>query len=646
MIRHSLPKVLKEYRPELNGLRALAVILVLFYHLDFHWMKGGFLGVDVFLVISGYFISKNILYGLQNGTFNFGGFYTKRLRRLFPALIFTLILVITAGYFFLTPSGYERLGKSTIFSSVSLSNFFFWSESGYFDGDATSKPLLHMWSLSLEEQFYLFWPLLLVTLHKYIRKYLFFFVSILVIGSLVLSEIYFSSNPDATFFLIPFRMFEFLLGALCIRLETAFYKKSGAFLEVLFGVGLVLIICSGIVFNNTTRMPGLLSLIPCAGATLIIFGGKAKKLSWTLKNKAVELVGKSSYSIYLIHWPLIVYYKSWVLEKLTIPNQIIIGCLSVLFGIFMWYFIENTFRYPKRKNKKIDSVWFTIPTLIILIVVASGMVWKNEGFSSRFTDELYMSKEEILDNRENYWQESNSENTVLKGEEGQGHIIMFGNSHAIDLIYALRSGGFKAKITSLQTGGMCHNFGTASNEIHRDFCDKTRNYNLSHENWRKVDAIYLHDHWPIWDREGFQDIIRQIRNLSDAPVYVFGPKIIYKRQVPEIISSSKSIMPKVINNYAKKFAQKDLKISINNELIKEFIDNTYYNENRIFYIDLLTLQGGENMDSFEVVSKDNLKFLYFDALHLTAQGSKELGEKIQAEYPNLFNIDQLINKVH
>jgi len=176
------PQISKEYRPELNGLRALAVILVLLYHLDFDWMKGGFLGVDVFLVISGYFISRNIIYELQQGKFTFYGFYTKRLRRLFPALIFTLILVLVAGYYLLTPSNLERLGKSTIYSSLSLSNFFFWSESGYFDLGANLKPLLHMWSLSLEEQFYLFWPLLLFLLYRYFKKHILLFILFFIIG--------------------------------------------------------------------------------------------------------------------------------------------------------------------------------------------------------------------------------------------------------------------------------------------------------------------------------------------------------------------------------------------------------------------------------------------------------------------------------
>ena len=367
MLTSKVPKIIKEYRPELNGLRALAVILVLFFHLDIPWMQGGFLGVDVFLVVSGYFISKNILHGLQNNSFSFKKFYTKRLRRLFPALIFTLILVIIAGYFFFTPSSYERLGKSAIFASFSISNFFFWNEAGYFNLESTYKPLLHMWSLSLEEQFYLFWPLLLVLLYKFKKKYLHFFILLLAIASIVLGELYISNNPSAVFFLIPFRMFEFLLGASCIWLEQFLYKKRLYILESLFLLGLVLIIYSAIKFDHFSRMPGVLSLIPCIGTMLIIVAGKAPNFSWILKNNVVETIGKGSYSIYLIHWPIIVYYKYWTLADLSYTTQIIIGSISIVLGLLMWHFIENTFRYRKSKKLKIDPVWFTVPTLIVLI---------------------------------------------------------------------------------------------------------------------------------------------------------------------------------------------------------------------------------------------------------------------------------------
>lgn len=643
MTKYILHPISKEYRPELNGLRALAVILVLFYHLDFEWMKGGFLGVDVFLVISGYFISKNILFSLQKGTFTFYGFYTKRIRRLFPALICTLIIVVVAGYFMFTPFNYERLGISTIFSSLSLSNFFFWSESGYFNLDGPSKPLLHMWSLSLEEQFYLFWPLVLVTLYKYIKNHLLGIIAILILASLLLCEFHFSTDPEAVFFLIPFRMFEFLLGASCIWLERFALKNNKYLLELLFLIGLSLIVISAVEFNSFTSMPGWLSLVPCVGAMFIIYGGKAPFMSWTLKNKTVELIGKSSYSIYLIHWPLIVYYRYWTLIELNLIHKISLGLISVVLGLFMWHFIENTFRYRKLKTTKRDPVWYVIPALIIGISVASGMVWQSEGVPSRYTDELYMPKEEILANREMYFDEYREKGTLLDGKRNKGHIMVMGNSHSIDLIFALRQNGLDSKITALKTLGKCYNFGESYIENAVETCNQIREQNLKDENWDVVDGIYLHDNWPDWDAEGFNRIIKRIRKVSVAPIFVFGPKMTYNNQIPEIVRLTKSLVPDTINQKAKRFARKFFKLRINDSLKKEFL-KPYYAKQNVYLIDMLQLQGGEDLNSFEIISRRNLKFLYFDNSHFTRQGSKEFGVKMKHQYPFLFNVKSLKKK--
>lgn len=630
----------KEYRPELNGLRALAVILVLLFHLDFNWMQGGFLGVDVFLVISGYFISKNILYSLQKDTFAFSKFYTKRLRRLFPALIVTLIFTLIAGYFLLTPIAYERLGKSAFFSSFSLSNFFFWSEAGYFNSSSSTKPLLHMWSLSLEEQFYLFWPLLLVIFNRFFKKFQFYLVAFIIVASLLLGEFYFETHPEATFFLIPFRMFEFLLGASCIWLERGFINKSKITLEIIFSIGFFAIVCSAIVFSNQTRMPGFLSLIPCGGAMLIILAGKAPTTSWSLRNKIVEGIGKSSYSIYLIHWPLIVYYKYYTLLELTFLEQVFLGVISIALGFLMWHYVENTFRYRRKKTLKIDPVWITVPVVIGIISVASIAIWNNEGFAYRFNDQLYMSKEEILANRELYFEEYRKKGPLIEGKPNSGHVIVMGNSHSIDLIYALRQNGFEAKITALNTLGKCYNFGESADKIAKKDCDKQKEKNLSDKNWDQVDAIYLHDNWSNWDAKGLKEILSRIRILSDAPIYVFGPKMTYNRHVPEIVKTITSNNPSVINKNADKFSRRFFKTNLNKKLTEEF-KNTNYREKDIYFIDMFTIQGGKDLNQFEVVSKNNLKFLYFDNSHFTPQGSKEFGAKLKKKHPLLFNVKDL-----
>jgi peptidoglycan/LPS O-acetylase OafA/YrhL len=635
MFKLSFPEVFREYRPELNGLRAVAVLLVLFFHLDFEWMKGGFLGVDVFLVISGYFISRNLIYELQNEKFTFYGFYTKRLRRLFPALIVTLSLVLIAGYFILPPVNYERLGESTLFSAVSLSNFFFWSEAGYFNLDAATKPLLHMWSLSLEEQFYLFWPLLLFLIYKYLRKYTIVMVGILIVISVGLGEFYFSQSPEAVFFLIPFRMFEFLLGASCIWLERFSHKIPKLSSELLFIIGFLLIIVSAVVFDHTTPMPGLLSMIPCGGAVLIILNGKVDFSSWSLKNVPMELIGKASYSIYLVHWPLVVYYKYQSLTDLSLTTQLILAAISLILGFMMWYFIENTFRYVKDKNAKLDRIWIGVPISILVLVAVSTMIWKSDGFSDRVTDKQFLNKEEILANRERYFDKYRKGDSLFAGKEEVGHVMIMGNSHSIDLIYMLRLNGFEAQITALNTLGKCYNFGQSYPEEEADWCTKKRIENLKNKDWKLVDAVYLHDNWPQWEARGFREMIRTIRSLTPAPIYVFGPKMTYKKDIPDIVYASESTNPKEVNDFARKFQRLVTKEEINEALHEEFEDR-YYDDNDIHFIDMLVMQGGKDLDSFEIVSSDNLDFLYFDTNHFTEVGAKKMGAKIKEVHPEIF----------
>ncbi len=636
MTKLSFPEVFREYRPELNGLRAVAVLLVLFFHLDFEWMKGGFLGVDVFLVISGYFISRNVVYELQHDKFTFYGFYTKRLRRLFPALIVTLSLVLIAGYFILTPVNYERLGESTFFSAVSLSNFFFWGEAGYFNLDAATKPLLHMWSLSLEEQFYLFWPLLLFLIYKFLRKYTIVIVGLLIIISIFLGELYFAKSPDAVFFLIPFRMFEFMLGAACIWLERFWPKIPKILAELLFTIGFLVVIGSAVVFDHATPMPGLISLIPCGGAALIILNGKVNFSSWSLKNVPMELIGKASYSIYLVHWPLVVYWKYQNLSELSLNTQILLAVISMILGFMMWYFIENTFRYIKDKNAKLDRIWIGVPITIALVVLVSIMVWKTNGFSDRYAEDQYLNKEEILANRERYFDKYRKGDSLFAGIPNEGHVMIMGNSHSIDLIYMLRLNGFSAQITALNTLGKCYNFGQSFAAEDTDWCTQKKLENLKNKNWKLVDALYLHDNWPQWDPVGFREMIRIVRSHTTAPIYVFGPKMTYKKDIPDIVFASESTNPKNVNEFAEKFEKLDLKEEINEALHEEFED-LYYKENDIHYIDMLVMQGGENLDAFEIVSSDKFEFLYFDTNHFTEVGAKRLGSKLKQSHPEVFS---------
>ena len=542
----------KTYKPEINGLRAVAVLLVLIFHIDSNLLQGGFLGVDVFFVISGYLITNNILFDIKQEAFSFADFYRRRVQRLLPALGFTILATIIAGYFFLPSYFYERLSNSALLALLSASNIFFWLEGGYFNTGSDLKPLLHTWSLGIEEQFYLLWPILIVGLQKFLPKFLNLVFLLLVALSIALCHLYMHSDPPAaTFFLLQFRIFEFVLGAVCISL-VPFFKEKQILNNVLVIIGLGLIIGSAVVFDQYMTMPGMLSLIPCVGTMLVICGGLSSLSSILLNNKLADLIGKASYSIYLFHWPLIVYYNLWTVEDdLLLGEKFLLLGLSLVGGFLMWGLIEQPMRRPAIKAR---TIWLGVPVFFLSIAGIAYGIRFNKGFPQRDNNPYTLNEKQLNQQKGKYWREGGPESAILKGSSNKQVLIM-GNSHAIDLIYSLRNNGFRANIISLPTHFSCSNFGALPIEKkYTTKCESVTNRNLANIAWQRADEIYLHDDWRAQNNQNLRLLLERIRTLTNAPIYVFGPKMIYTQVSDVIIKSSKSISPKEINKHALSYA--------------------------------------------------------------------------------------------
>ena len=625
----------KEYLPEITALRAIAVILVVLFHLDFSWLPGGFIGVDVFFVISGYLITRNLLISLEEGTFSYLKFYTKRIRRLFPALFFTLVLSVIAGWFFLSPANFERLGQSTIYAAIYLSNFFFLGEQGYFDTDAIFKPLLHTWSLSIEEQFYLIWPLLIVIGFKWGLKKLGWILLLLTTLSVGFAHYYYSISSNSVFFLLPFRVFEFALGAL-ILWGRKYLPTSNLLLEGLIILGIGAILFSACQFDGFTPMPGLISLIPCIGTMLVIFAGTTPILGRLLEIKPFEWIGKSSYSIYLVHWPLIVYYKYWKLADLSLTDQLALGISSIFFGYLMWQFIEKKFRYAKSSPNRVDRIWVAMPVLSLLLVIGGYYIWSSNGIPNRYSNDYFLSEKEIKEERNRYWQQSTTDLQTYTGTTGKNVIIM-GNSHATDLIYSLVNNGFANGIKFFGTSYLCYNFGSSPHRRYDQQCSLHRQKYLRSKEWRQANAVYLHDDWQKKDFADLKRVLAEVRRVTTAPIFVLGPKMVFSKHVPDIVHACKSAFPASINRYAASFINPG-RIQLNTELINLFADPSF-EKNNTFYIDMLAVQNDYETGLYEVVSSKNKKFLYFDGGHFTEQGATEFGERLKYYHPFLFNID-------
>ena len=301
------------YRPDIDGLRAVAVLSVVAFHAFPDWLPGGFTGVDVFFVISGFLISTIILENIGLGTFSFAEFYARRIRRIFPALLLVMAAVLVGGWFLLLPGEYELLGKHVASGAGFVSNFALWRESGYFDVDAETKPLLHLWSLGIEEQFYIFWPLTLWAAWRW-RMNLLAVTLVTFAASLALNLMFVKDHAVATFYAPMTRAWELLFGALLAhltldgKLQRFVSGNRHISTDVLAWTGAALIVAGLLALSSKQAFPGWRALIPVAGAVLLIAAGPT---AWVnrhiLSNRLAVGIGLISFPLYLWHWPLLAF---------------------------------------------------------------------------------------------------------------------------------------------------------------------------------------------------------------------------------------------------------------------------------------------------------------------------------------------------
>ena len=656
-----------EYRKEIDGLRALAILPVVFYHAGIKLFSGGFVGVDIFFVISGYLITNIILSDIENKKFSLKNFYERRARRILPALLLVSLTCIPFSFLFFKDIYLLEFTRSLVSLIFFSSNFLFWSESGYFNTNTEFKPLIHTWSLSVEEQFYILFPIILLFLFNFFK----FFTKIFFITLFILSLLFCVQGsfnyPNAAFYLLPFRGWEIILGVLtAIYLYENKIKFKKIYNDFFSIIGFCLIFISIIFLDSETVFPGYVALLPTIGTVLLItFCRKNTILYKVFTIKYLIYLGLISYSLYLWHQPILAFVKFYSLNEISLYLKLFVILISIVISYFSWKYFEIPFRNKQKISYKNLLLFLFIPIIIFL------STWAYVVKFSNLTD-IYVSKpkELIGDKKVEYFKSKfdiqiNSENIFYdsikpKNSKANIKVLVIGDSHAqtYNLMGEYYADKYQIEWHSYIFQGCPPIFGyykiynieqikpsKKQNEckdqikIWENFIRKNGkyfdyvilssrwNYMFNHEIYEKnqyrKDALIKNDQIFInnskiqkLSRSNFTNGLKNTINIINNN----GPKVIVFSQPPLLIRNPIRCigLSKISYDYC---------ANANFKSIKErglFVKNTILNENKLdnignFYLILENYLCDE--DKEKCISKINNKLLYKDDDHLSYEGA-------------------------
>lgn len=627
-----------EFRKDINGLRAIAVVAVVIFHFNVPWLPGGFAGVDVFFVISGYLMTGIIFRSLEKDNFSIVDFCLRRARRILPALVFLCTVLLFFGWFYITPVDYKTLGKH-IGSSISfMSNMVYWSEAGYFDVASNEKWLLHTWSLSVEGQFYFLYPIVLAVLKKFLSlKALKLTVLLGCIISFIFCVAVTYQWPEASYFMLPSRVWEMLIGAVAYLYPIHFQAKNKKIVE---WAGLALIIGSYIFISQTNLWPGYLALFPVLGTFIFIQAQTENNI--VTDNLISQKIGTWSYSIYLWHWPLVVSINYYSLSE----SFIYIGiALSLILGFLSYTYVERI----KLSSKKISN--YKHLYIALWVIAISSLVFFTNGFESHYAPSVVQADKESL-NRNPYKCMDNRDDfgPCYIGNKDNIKAIIVGDSHADALTTSLTSAidlnaeGIIALVVSscpfileakiIKYSGVCY----SANTLRMKYL--VNNYDDVPVFWAARSAVYIYglsnlskitdirDTMPLLyftkkhqspNDKIFAELKTQLEKTilqikSNHPVYMIHPTPGMRKNIPKRLS----------RNILLGLGKTDLSISYNsyqerNHLLRELIT------------EVSKTSDAKTLDPIPYLCKDGRcmaqhqgRPLYYDSDHLSEFGNKLL----------------------
>jgi peptidoglycan/LPS O-acetylase OafA/YrhL len=549
-----------KYRPDIDGLRAVAVVSVLVFHAGWGKIPGGFVGVDVFFVISGYLISSIIFSEIAGSHFSLVGFYERRIRRIMPALIGLLAVSSVFAYFYLLPNELVNFTSSMLAATVSVSNLYFWRHSGYFDLPI-SHPLLHTWSLAVEEQFYLSFPLFLLLVHKLFPRRLKVSVVAACCISLVASVVVVAKHPQTAFYMPYTRAWELLLGTI-LSLKLLPQLKSPWLRNLASISGLAMIVYADLYYTQDTLFPGLGALPPCVGAALIIWAGESGSsfVGAALSLRPIVFIGLISYSLYLWHWPVIVLRQMGVLvgvgafgplDRLGLLSShhfdmVFETVLAILISVLSWKFVERPFRNGRLHMSGRPLFASAGAAMLILVALSTWTIYAG-GFKSRFPPKA-VQVASILDstpdnnfmrtgvcfitteqNFENY-----DPNRCLREDNGKPNYLLLGDSHSAMLWSALASSLKDANVMQASAAACEPSLYPSSGPNCKMIMDYIfHNYLESH----RVQGMLIAGRWEKKDMGALSGVITWAKERG-LPVTVFGPVPEYDAPLPRLLAYS------------------------------------------------------------------------------------------------------------
>lgn len=550
------PRSTEKYRADIDGLRAIAVLLVIAYHAFPAAIKGGFIGVDIFFVISGYLITEIIFGQIQGASFSLSAFYAKRVRRIFPALILVILATLAAGWFLFSVKEFKSLGLNIAGSAAFAQNLVLLNEIGYFDIAAVKKPLLHIWSLGIEEQYYIAWPLILLVVHRF-RLNVLTACAFLSALSFAVCLYYMRHNVDRGFYFPTSRAWELLAGSWLAILTVAYHKSTqmqqwkdrlARILHAVIytagemprketlqnlgsGAAFLLIAFAALKFSPSLRYPGYYALFPVVAAVILISCSKATLNQKVLASRPMVFVGLISYPLYLWHFPILAYAHVLLPEGVSSLNMTLAILLSFGLACLTYICIERPLRFGAARK------YAVLPSLLLMVVIfiAGVTIYRNEGMPSRLPKALQgfvLTGEETSQ----FWRHgrcllgpNQGADTFTRDCAGSGRrplFLLWGDSHAAAQYPGLKQLGSEENFDVAQfTSSSCPPaIGFAHPE--REFCKGNNDFVLRQIRELRPDVVILHSNWaysPETIEKGLAETLKELRAIPIKKVVLLGP---------------------------------------------------------------------------------------------------------------------------